>query len=105
LGFSTTTSADLHVCSAHRFTEKCPGCDTRPAYLNGAPVAALGEMVICPTCGTCYRWQELYSFDLSALFVELKRTHGWTFARDTCDRQGEIWGRAIGALQDYAPTR
>jgi len=103
LGFGQTTSADTHTAHAYKFTDNCPACGTHPAYSNGSPVDALGDMMICPNCVCVYRWQESYTFDLSALFNALYEIHGWDTARQVCNGQAEAWGRSIGALQDYEP--
>ena len=103
LGFGQTTGADTHTAHAYKFTDNCPACKFHPEYYNGSPVAALGEMMICPNCACVYRWHESYTLDLSALFAELRRIHGWNTARLVCNGQAETWGRAIGALQDYTP--
>jgi hypothetical protein len=103
LGFGQTTGADTHTAHAYKFTDDCPACKHHPQYSDGRPVDALGAMMICPNCAAVYRWYESYTFDLSALFCELRRSHGWDTARQICNGQAETWGRAIGALQDYIP--
>jgi len=102
-GFSQTTSADIHTAHFSYMLEKYPMCKNPIKFYMGNPINSKGNFTVCinPVCNHPFQWQDSHTLDLSDLFVHLRDTINYDYARMQCERLSYEWGIKLGVLVPY----
>ena len=101
--FSQTTSADIHTAHFSYILEKCPMCQNPIKFYMGYPENFKENFTVCTNsvCNHPFQWQDDHKLDLSDLFVHLRDTINYEYARLQCERLSYEWGIKLGVLMPH----
>jgi len=102
--FSQSTNGDKHLAHFSYHLDKCPRCEQKFKFDSGYPVNAHGDFLECESCHKVIQWHDDHELDLTGIWIYLRDSYGWEYAREYCEKLASDWGMKLGVLVPLVHT-